>query len=74
MTVTWTKTSGCTLKTEVGTAEAFGDVGYVYQDGSRWTSVYIFENGQEMDTSCGTKEQAKQSVVEELTADRSSYA
>ena len=65
MTVTWTKT-GDSLETEVGTTENLGDVGYVYKDGSRWTSVYIFDNGQEMDTSCGTKGKAKTSVIENL--------
>jgi hypothetical protein len=66
MTITWTKTSGCSLRTEVGTTKNFGDVGYIYKDGSRWASVYTCEDGQEMDTSCGTKEEAKKSIVSEL--------
>ena len=66
MTVTWTKTSGCTLMTEVGTTKKLGDIGYIYKDGSRWTSVYMCEDGTEMDSSYSSKEKAKKSVVSEL--------
>ena len=66
MTITWTKTSGCSLSTEVGTTKNFGDVGFIYMDGGRWTSVYVCEDGTEMDTSCGTKEKAKKSIIEDL--------
>ena len=52
--------------TEVGTTKKLGDVGYVYKDGSRWTSVYMCEDGTEMDSSYSSKEKAKKSVVSEL--------
>jgi len=70
MTITWKKTLGCTLKTEVGSTKELGDVGYVYEYlNGYWTSVYIYENGVEDDSYFKTKGKAKKSVVEELTAD-----
>jgi hypothetical protein len=70
MTVTWTTTPSCTLKTEVGTTKEFGRVGYIreYLNGY-WASVYIYENGVESDSYFKTNGEAKNSVVEELTAD-----
>ena len=67
MPIKWTKTQGCTLKTEVGTTEDFGDVGYVYEyENGYWTSVYIYEDGTESDSYFKVKGKAKKSVVEEL--------
>ena len=70
MPIKWTKTQGCTLKTEVGTTKDFGDVGYVYEyENGYWTSVYIYEDGTEGDTYFESKGKAKESVVEELISE-----
>ena len=53
----WEKVADCPLKTE-----NYGDYGYVYQDGKYWIAVTIFDNGDEMDTPCDTKAEAKQVV------------
>jgi hypothetical protein len=60
----WEKTSGCSLNTEVAKTEQFGDVGYIYQDGCRWTAVEICEDGTEMDTAHCTKEKAKEAMMQ----------
>ena len=55
----WEKLDDCPLKTE-----NYGDYGYIYQD-TVWVAVTIFDNGDEMDTPCDTKAEAKQ-VIEEM--------
>ena len=64
----WEKLDDCPLKTE-----NYGDYGYIYQDTvwvqeykmakQIWVAVTIFDNGDEMDTPCDTKAEAKQVVV-----------
>ena len=60
----WEKLADCPLHTE-----NYGDDGYIYQDTARsrphrrfWVAVTIFDNGDEMDTPCDTKAEAKQVV------------
>ena len=61
----WEKLADCPLHTE-----NYGDYGYIYQDTMYravyhrrfWVAVTISDNGDEMDTSCDTKAEAKQVV------------
>jgi len=66
----WEKLPDCPLHTECG------DSGYIYQVTERsrphtryWIAVTIFENGQEMDTPCATRAEAKQVVESEAQRD-----
>ena len=66
----WEKLDDCPLKTE-----NYGDYGYIYQDTARsrphmrfWVAVTISDNGDEMDTSCDTKAEAKQVVESEVNS------
>ena len=54
----WDKLADCSLLTE-----NYGDAGYIYKDGKHWIAATIFENGDEMDTTCSTRAEA-QHVVE----------
>jgi hypothetical protein len=67
----WTKTDGCSLLTEVakGYMNPDIDVGYIYKDGSKWTSVFIYTNGDDLDTSCSTKAMAKANIENEYKAE-----
>ena len=56
----WEKLADCPLYTE-----NYGDSGYIYQDRKYWIAVTIFQNGQEMDTPCATRAEAKQVVESE---------
>ena len=55
----WEKLADCPLGTE-----NFGDSGYIYQDGRVWVAVVICEDGDEMDTPCDTRAEARR-VVEQ---------
>ena len=59
----WETLDDCPLKTE-----NYGDYGYIYQDRRLWVAVTIFDNGDEMDTSCDTKAEAKQVVESEVNS------
>ena len=69
-TIAWTKTEGCELGTEVMTNLINGeDIGYIYQDGSHWVSVYIYTNGDEGDTICHSAKGARESVLTQFSMD-----
>jgi maltose-binding protein MalE len=53
----WNKLAGCSLLTE-----NYGDSGYIYKTGKYWIAVTIFENGDEMDTPCSTRAEARHVV------------
>ena len=58
----WIKTINDCLNTE-SYISGQGCLGYVYQFGPRnWTSITIFENGQEMDSFHTTKKSAKNQI------------
>ena len=71
MEITWTKTKDDILKTEVASTKSRGDIGYVYQDLGLWVSVFIYENGDEGDTPCRSRKQAKQHVLDMLHSEDS---
>ena len=74
-TIAWTKTEGCPLGTEVASIEEYTlpyskeDIGYIYQDGSHWVSVYIYTNGDEGDTICHSAKGARESVLTQFSMD-----
>jgi hypothetical protein len=55
----WQKLKDCPLHTE-----NYGDEGYIYQDRKYWIAVTISDNGQEIDTPCSTRAEAKRAVEE----------
>ena len=67
--ITWVKTEGCTLLTEVGKVNK-SDVGYIYQDDDHWVAVYIYENGQEDDRFCHSNKEAKQKIYQILEMEK----
>jgi hypothetical protein len=60
----WEKLADCSLNTE-----NYGTYGYIYQGHKYWIAVTIFDNGDEMDTPCDTRAEAKQVVESEVGND-----
>jgi len=66
MNVIWKKTKG----DSVLFTECFGDYGYIFKNGTLWVACTIFYNGDEMDTPCRTKLDAKQVVEQHSNIER----